>query len=179
MALAESNYNDSMQVTYVEIRWWARYLRVFTASDLADAMGVDLSVGERGIKALLWHGIVDDTGEEIDGPGGSEQVVEYAPLPPGPKTHETPHTPPPWMLPPELASHRIHTPRGMPVRLVDNTDRRNQMQGTGGARIRIKQRDKAYERMMEAKAKQAEKNRAKEREKHEGPKRKRDESLPT
>jgi hypothetical protein len=181
VALEAYDYAEQPQVvatvTYDEIRWWAIYLDTFTASDLADAMGVDVSFGEKGVKALLWHGICEDTGEELDGPFGlPERVISYIPLPPGPKEHET--KPPEWRSTP--GCYELAPVRGMPIRLIDNTERRNQMQGTGGARLRVKQKDRAYERMQEALRKRAEKNRMKERLKHEDPKgkRRRDATLP-
>lgn len=128
-------------VTYSEVRDWAWWLQVFTASDLADAMACDVSIAQRGINALLYHGTCYDTGDEI----GQESIISYTPLPPGP-THHFTH-PPEWRT---CVQDLVPPHRGMPVRLVDNTKRRDQMQGTGGARIRIKQRDKAYEQMQAA-----------------------------
>src|SRR3954469_13212204 len=80
---------DTSVVTYTEVRWWAIYLDTFTASDLADAMAVSRPVAQRFIRALLWHGICEDTGDELDGEYGSEPIISYVPLPPGPNEHET------------------------------------------------------------------------------------------
>lgn len=153
-------------VTYNEIRWWAVWLDKFTAADLADAMGVNVEVGERGVRALLWHGICEHTGVEFDTPYGQMPVVSYKPLPPGPTHHPT--RPPEWKTTPGCGSLAMAT--GMPVRLVDNTKRREAMQGTGGGRLRVKNRDRAYERMQEAIRKRAEKQRAKARARAEDPK---------
>lgn len=168
---------DSQAVTYVEVRWWAVWLDKFTARDLADAMGVSLDVGQRGVKALLWHGICEQTGVVWEGPDGPEPVVGYKPLPPGPTDAFT-HTPE-WKTTPGCYSLAPRN-RGMPVRLVDNTDRRNMMQGTGGGRVRIKNRDKAYERMQEAIENRKTKQKEKLRAQHEDPKgkRKRQSDLP-
>lgn len=148
-------------VTYVEIRWWARWLEIFTASDLADAMGVDVSVGEKGIKALLWHGLVEDTGEFLEGPFGLlERVVEYKDprLLPGPKLH-------PVQTPPEklVGYTEVLCVRGLPIRLIDNTERRNMMQGTGGGRIRMKLKDARFDAMQQAKMDRAEADRIRRR----------------
>ena len=48
---------EQTSVTYAEVRTWAIWLDRFTASDLADVMGVSYEVGQRGVNALLWHGI--------------------------------------------------------------------------------------------------------------------------
>lgn len=159
----------SQAVTYVEVRWWAVWLDKFTARDLADAMGVSLEVGERGVKALLWHGICEETGVVWEGPDGPERVIGYKPLPPGPRDAFT-HTPE-WKTTPGCYAEA--PVRGLPIRLVDNTDRRNMMQGTGGSRVRIKNRDKAYQRMQDAVAARREKQKAKLREAAEDPKGKR------
>lgn len=129
-------------VTYAEVRDWAWWLQLFTVDDLADSMMCDRSIAQRGINALLWHGICFDTGEEIDG----DPVISYVPLPPGPREHPT--RAPEWRT---CVQDLVPPDRGKPVRLVDNTKRRDAMQGTGGARVRIRQRDKAYEAMEAAK----------------------------
>jgi hypothetical protein len=145
--------SSSFGVTYSEIRDWAWWLQMFTAADLADAMGVSHWVAERAVTALLWHGVCEDT-ETVDGLG--ERVISYVPLPPGPREHAT--QAPEWRT---CTQDLVPPHRGMPVRLVDNTERRNQMQGTGGARIRIKQRDAAYEAMQAAKEERVMQQRAK------------------
>jgi hypothetical protein len=72
---------DGQGATYAEVRRWAVWLKMFTADDLAQAMGVSVAVGERGIKALLWHGICRDTGDTLPGPDGPQALIEYVPLP--------------------------------------------------------------------------------------------------
>jgi hypothetical protein len=135
-------------VTYSEIRDWAVWLDLFTASDLAYSMGCSDEVAQRGINALLWHGICEDTGG-IDTMG--DPIIGYIPLPPGPNEHWT--GAPEWRT---CVQDLIPPHRGMPIRLIDDTKRRNQMQGTKGARLRIKQRDKAYETQLAANEKRAE-----------------------
>jgi hypothetical protein len=72
---------DGQGATYAEVRRWAVWLKMFTADDLAQAMGVSVAVGERGIKALLWHGICRDTGDTLPGSTGPQPLIEYVPLP--------------------------------------------------------------------------------------------------
>lgn len=102
-----------MEVTYDEVRQWARWLIIFTARDLADAMGVDVSVGERGVRALIFHGICERTGE-LPGPDGPEDVIEYLPLPPGP-THRPRQTPPEVVAFFEAGGDPLRVERGFPV----------------------------------------------------------------
>lgn len=140
-------------VTYAEIRTWARWLGSFTPSDLADAMGVDASVGERGVKALLWHGICQDSGVQVYDRSGEEPLIEYVPLPPGPREHAT-------EVPPErlVGYTEVLSPRGMPVRI--RTERMmRQTLSTAGARQFHKNRQRAYERQQEANRARAERDR--------------------
>jgi hypothetical protein len=151
---------------YTEARLGFTILRVFTPSDLADLLGTDTELASRFIHAGCLHGILTDLDVSINGSGPAEGLYEWKELPPGPTHHFTRE--PEWKSTPgcyELAPRN----RGLPVRLVDNTKRRDMMQGTGGARLRVKNRDRAYERMMEAIEKRAQKNRMKERLKHEDP----------
>lgn len=138
-------------VTYHEVRSWAVWLQVFTASDLADALGADLSIGERGVRALLYHGICTDTGDVIDGPDGSEAIVAYVPLPPGPNEHET--APPEWARWP--AYSEVMSPRGLPVRIRTQRDLRGGM-STPGSRQKLRNRERAYQRQEEARERRAE-----------------------
>jgi hypothetical protein len=154
----------SIPVSYTEVRLWARWLSVFTPHDLADSMGVEPELGERFINAMVWQGIVEDTGEVYEnGAGRPENVFTYIPPPPGPTSR-------PRYTPPEVIAGytEILSPRGITQRLVDNTDRRNAMQGTKGTRLRIKQRDKAYDAMQRAKRERAEKQREKAKIKNAG-----------
>ena len=150
--------------TYAEARMWIRWLNIFTPSDLADAMAVHQEVASRFVKAALWHGIIEDSGDSINGSGPREQIYHYKPLPPGPKVHAT--MTPEWLATPGCYAEA--PARGLPVRLVDNTQRRNLMQGTGGARLRVKNRDRAWERMQQAKMDRSERDRQKARAKSMG-----------
>lgn len=138
------------RVSYSEIRWWSRWLDTFTASDLADAMGVDLSMGRKGIKALLWHGICEDTGDMLDGPEGPEPIIHYIPLPPGPREHYT-------MVPPErmVGYTEILSPRGVVVRIRTDRDTRKNL-STPGTRHKMKLAEKRYHEQVEATMKRAE-----------------------
>lgn len=96
--------------TYAEVRRWAVWLKTMTARDLAAVMGVTLEVAERGVKALLWHGICEDTGDTLSGPDGPERIISYVPLPAGPREHVT-------LTPPEriVGYTEILSPRGRQV----------------------------------------------------------------
>lgn len=150
--------------TYAEARQWIVWLQVFTPGMLADSMGVHEEVATKFIKAAIWHGIIESTGDHINGSGPAEDIYSYVPLPPGPNVHWT--GTPEWLA---VAGCYADAPRrGVPVRLVDNTDRRNAMQGTGGARIRIRNRDRAYEAMQQSKMDRAERARQKQKAKSQG-----------
>lgn len=119
-------------------------------------MGVNEEIGETAIRAASWHGIIRPAGYSVETSAGPEEVFEYVPLPPGPTEHWTDRTPE------ELVGYtEVLCPRGLLVRLVDNTDRRNLMQGTGGTRLRVKRRDAAYHAMEDAKRKRAVKEKEK------------------
>lgn len=97
-------------VTYAEIRKMARWLGIFCASDLADSLHAHHAVGVRGVKALLHQGVCTDTGDTVDG----EQLIEYVPLPDGPREHWT-DTPPEVEVPRAAGGDPLRQPRGMPV----------------------------------------------------------------
>lgn len=162
----------TMTVTYAEIRDWAVWLQLFTASDLADAMGVNIEWGRRGVKALLWHGICEDTGDVIDGPFGPEPIIGYVPLPPGPKHH--PHGILPEVIAvSQMGGFEIFNQRGVPVRIRTERQMRKSL-STPGARQTHKNRERAYELQEEARRRRAEEQRiASAREKELGPKWKR------
>lgn len=143
------------QVTYSEVRWWARTLDTFTADDLCQALGVDESLGPRFITALTWHGIVRDTNEFYQNGSGPEEIYEYVPLPPGPKEH--PHyMPPEIMAVLEMGGFEILSPRGMPVRLRDErSDRRKASVAGSGQGLRIRLREERYKKMVEARERRA------------------------
>jgi hypothetical protein len=144
--------------TYAEARMWMRWLDVLTPADLADAMAIDERVAEGFIRGAVFYGIVEDTGDRLS---DQEPIYSYVPLPPGPTEH--PHRQPEWRDASIGCYSDVKSPRGMPVRIVDNTKRRNEMQGTGGARIRHKQKDKMWEAKLaaveEARAKAKERKR--------------------
>lgn len=131
-------------VTYSEIRDWAVYLDYFTAEDLAASMGVNIEIGVRGVRALLYHGICEDTGETLEIDGRELAIVHYVPLPPGPKEH--------WTGPPEWRTcdqDLVPPNRGLPVRLVKENRR---LQSLPGERHRMMLREKRYEAMEQARA---------------------------
>lgn len=134
-------------VSYGEVRAWAYWLRIFTASDLADAMGVTTELGDRGVRALLWHGIAEDTGDWV----GGERIIQMLPLPPGPRVHET--QAPEWRRWPAYSD--IIQPRGIVVRIRTQRDLRGGM-STPGSRQKLKNRERAYQRQVEAQEKRRE-----------------------
>jgi len=144
--------------TYAEARMWFRWLQVFTPHDLADAMAVHPDVAYRFVRAAEWHGIVENTGDRVNGTGPEEDIYSYVPLPPGPTEHPTGPLPE-LMAVREMGGFLLFDQRGLPVRLVDNTERRNMMQTTGGARVRMKLRDARYRATEQAKVERAEKDR--------------------
>lgn len=144
---------DAAAATYSEVRWWAVWLDTFTASDLAQAMGVSYEVGRRGIKALLWHGIVLDTGDTIDGPEGPEQIITYKPLPPGPRFH--PHETPPEIAVP--GAYSLAPPRGRPVPANLNGASRRRVASTPGQAKKLRDREAARAAMEAAQKARAEK----------------------
>lgn len=139
-----------MSGLYSEIRDWSVWLQCFTVSDLADAMGVDHEVAQRGIDALLWHGICWADGF-VDSRG--ERIIMYVPLPAGPREH--PHEAPEW----RTCDMQILSPRGMPVRIRSDRDTRQKMAGDMSARRRLKEQERAYQRQQAAMEDRATKNR--------------------
>lgn len=124
-------------VTYAEIRAWAVFLEVFTARDIADAMHVHPAVGDRALKALLWHGIVEPTGDVLELNDGPERIYRHKPLPPGPKEHAT-DTPPEISVPAALGGDPLKVRRGLPVDGMTGgaslRARRQKLSVTGGTR---------------------------------------------
>lgn len=104
----------SAAITYAEVRTWAIWLERFTAQDLADTLGAPLEVGERGVKALLWHGICEETGDRIRGRAGLEEIIRYIPPVPGSPPRPR-HPPPEVVLYFELGGDPLKMPRGLPV----------------------------------------------------------------
>lgn len=93
----------------------ARWLELFTATDLAQALHADHEVGVRGVKALLHQRIATDTGDTLPGEDGrDEALIEYVPLPEGPREH--PHEVPPEIaVPREMGGDPLRVRRGMPI----------------------------------------------------------------
>lgn len=147
-------------ISYAETRAWAVWLQIFTSRDLADSMGVDEEVIESYLIGLEFNGTIEDTGDRINGRGPPEVIYRHVPLPPGPKVHEIGPLPEVLAVM-QMGGWEILSPRGLPVRLIDNTKRRDMMQGTGGARLRVKMRDTMYQKMQQAKLDRAEKDRQK------------------
>jgi hypothetical protein len=112
------------RITYDEMRTWARWLNCFTEEEIADALGeVPVELGRQACAALLYHGIIQETGVEIDGrDGGTVKLYEYVPLPPGPKVHAT-LEPPEVVVPREFGGDPLRVERGLPVGLRDGTRR--------------------------------------------------------
>lgn len=134
---------------------WARILQVFTPGDLADAMAVDLEVARRGVRALIWHGIVEDTGDRFYTHYGEEPIIGYVPLPPGPKEHPT-------GIPPERLEGytEVLSPRGMRVRIRTERMTRRAL-STPGSRQVHRNRERAWERQQQANRERAERERRK------------------
>lgn len=109
-------------VTYAEVRQWAVYLKTFTASDLASSMRTTQEVGERGVKALLWHGICRDTGDWIPGPDGEpEPLIEY--IPPVYRIYNREKVPPPE----RVVGYTEVPVRGLPINLSKRGARTSQV----------------------------------------------------
>lgn len=143
----------------------ARWLEIFTASDLAGALHTNQTIALKGLLALQAHQLVTDTGGEIDGPDGPETVWEMHPLPDEIVNRLR-------RMPPEVAAvietgGVLAPKRGMPVRLVDRGEQGTAM-STSGARRKFKDRERAYKRMQEAIEERAKKEKARRRARAEG-----------
>lgn len=125
---------------YSEARTWFQWSDIFFPSDIADYMGIDVSVAERLCDAAVWQRIIVKT-DDFD---GREYLYEYLPLPPGPRNH-------PSGTPPErvVGYIEILSPRGQPVRIRTERDMRRSM-STPGARGKINRREARYRAMQEA-----------------------------
>lgn len=135
---------------YSEARTWFQWTNVFTPSDIADLMGINVEVAQRLTEAAVYHRIV--TREDFD---GQEHIYEYVPLPPGPRFHPV-HQQPERMV----GYDEVLCARGMPVRIRTERDQRKSM-STPGARGHINRREQRYHAMQAAvdarRKKQAEK----------------------
>lgn len=137
---------SSLAPDYAEIRWWFRWLDTFTATDLADDVGIHPELADRFIAAGLWHGIIEDSGGRINGRGPSEAIYHYIPLPNGPTHH--PHREPEWKSTPGCYADAPF--RGMPVRIRTDRDSRRLL-STPGSRHKMKMAEQAYHRQEQAK----------------------------
>lgn len=153
------NHPDSGAVTYAEVRRMAYWLNAFTARELAEALRVHEAVGERFVKALRWAGhvggpIIDDTGVQLDGPQGPEQLFEVVPLPiqRWPRIKRAP----PWITAVlETGGFLLYDARGEAVRIRTERRQRGPM-STPGSRQKHINAERAYRRQEEAKRKRAE-----------------------
>jgi hypothetical protein len=140
-------------VTYDEMRVWARWLDVFTAADIANAMGATVDVGETAVVALLANGVIYDTGDWVPGSDGMEEpVYAYDWPPPGPRHR-------PRRTPPEVAAVRafgmmLFDERGVTQRIETGRDMRRRL-STPGARAVLKRKEQNRKRMEDAKAARA------------------------
>lgn len=138
-------------VTYAEVRQWVVWLRVFTASELADVMAIDVEVAQRFIRAAEWHGMIEDTEISFNGVGPEETLWQWTPLPPGP-THHFHFYVPEWRDT-SIGCYELAPVRGMPIR-IRSRDRKGE--STPGQAHRIKMKNRAYEREKLAREKRAE-----------------------
>lgn len=138
---------DDSVATYGEARDWIVYLGTFTPGELADCMLVDHAVAERYVYAAMFWGIVEPTGDSVNGTeAGYEPLYRWKPLPPGPRYART--FPPEWKITPGCGS--LAPRRGLPVRLLNGRDQRRIRSTTGGGAMREKLREKRYQQMMQA-----------------------------
>jgi hypothetical protein len=151
---------DAGRVTYAEVRRMANWLEVFAASDLADALRVPIELGDDFITAMLWHGIIEDTDDFVDGELGIETVYQMVKVAADPKEHWT-DTPPEIQAVLDMyGGFELFNNRGMPVRIRSERDMRKTL-STPGARQIHKERERRYLAMEEAKRKRAEEDRKK------------------
>lgn len=138
-------------LTYDEVREWAVLLGMFTASDLANEMGVDLDTGRRCVNALCRDGICANTGDMLDGPHGYEPVISYLPPPPGPSSYDGGPDPVQTAI---SQAGRISVQRGLPVRIRTERKSRRGM-STPGQRQKMKNQEREYKKQVTARAKRA------------------------
>lgn len=147
-----------MPVTYEEVRIWCRWLQVFTVSDMADALGSSYEVADQFVFAAEIHGIIEDTGDIVNGrEWGDEAIFSYVPLPPGPR-HAFTRTPE-WRNTPGV--YDLAPRRGLPVRIRTDRDARRHGSLPGqGHQYRL--REKRFQKMEVAKQERAEAQRVKQ-----------------
>lgn len=140
------------------------WLGTFTPGELADSMGIDDELAVKFIRAGCWkihsgEAILDDTGETVNGTyRGNEPLYTYRPITEeSPRNH--PHHLPEWIATPGVGSLAPRN-RGMPVRIRTDRDTRRLM-STPGARSKVIQAEKRYDKMMASWAAQKERARIK------------------
>lgn len=140
-----------MEVKYAEARLWTYYLRVFTARELADSMGVTIDSIQGMLLGLQFNDTIVNTG---DVGSGGEPLYEFVPLPANPSDHPTLR--PEWSAAPGVG---VLAPRnrGQPVRIRTERDTRRTM-STPGARGRLKRREQRFQ-AMKARVKEREEKR--------------------
>lgn len=138
---------DSLAPNYAEARTWFVYLGIFTSTDLADDMAIHPELARRFIVAGLWHGILEDTGDSINGRGPRESIYRWKPLPPGPREHFTRQ--PEWKTTPGCYD-MAPANRGMPVRIRNDRDTRRLL-STPGSRHKMKLSEERHRKMEQAK----------------------------
>jgi hypothetical protein len=155
------NGNHDQRVTYNEVRRWARWLGVFTYEELADALHVHPEVGRRMVKALIYHGICEDTGDLLPALEGDGEiaVIEYIPIPW--RIWPRDKRPPEWKSTP--GCYELAPVRGLPVRIRSDKKHGRQMaQGSGGGRLRLLNAEKRYQAQVQAREKRAAEQKAKQ-----------------
>lgn len=162
-----SNGHAPDRVTFDEVRQAARWLGLFGASDLADALRCHPEVARRAITALRVHRLLLDTGEHQDGTDGSEPVWEMVPLPDRHYPREY-GVRPEMLAVMEMGGFLLYDQRGLPVRLRSEREMRRTL-STPGARQMHRNRELAYKRQQEATAKRAEEQRIKAKKEKEMP----------
>lgn len=149
--------------TYAEARSWFVLLDEFTVSDLADSMAVDWFVAERFVTAAIWHGIVQDTGDSVNGSGPPESTFRYVHLVNyrGPRYQPPKDSPPPEWKNTYIGCYtEILSPRGMPVRIRTDKDARR-MGSTPGQGHQWRLREKRFQEAEAARRARAEAQKSK------------------
>jgi hypothetical protein len=147
-----------MPVMYEEVRVWCRWLQLFTVSDMANALGSSYDVADQFVFAAEIHGIIENTGDTVNGrEWGDEVIFSYVPLPAGP-TRAFTHTPE-WRTTPGV--YDLAPRRGMPIRIRSDKDARRHGSLPGqGHQYRL--REKRFAKMEEAKRERAERQQIKQ-----------------
>lgn len=138
---------DDSTVTYAEVREWVHWLKVFTPSELADAMAIDVAVAERFMRAALWHGMVEDTGVRLNGYTDEEPLYRRVKLEfsDGPREYNSG-----WLAPEKdrgLGCYDLAPIRGLPV-FIRKQDQKGS--STPGVRLRLKLKEQRRKNMEQA-----------------------------